>query len=65
MGGDDGQHRLECEAREWLRRLGRDPKRIKAKLRRIEEVRGKDAANELAEAMRKEWSRGIVGQRAG
>lgn len=50
--------RRECEAREWLRRLGCDPKRIKAKLKRIGEVRGKVAADELAEAMRKEWQRG-------
>jgi len=45
---------VACEAREWLRRTNRDPLRIKALLLRIAEKRGQKAADELADAMRKE-----------
>lgn len=49
------KHRQECEAREWLRRTARDPARIKALLARIEAKRGKAAADELRDEMRRQW----------
>ena len=49
------EYRMACEAREWLRRLERDPARIKAMLKRVADKRGQAAADELAAAMRKEW----------
>lgn len=52
---DPDQFRRECEAREWVRRLARDPARIKAMLLRIEKQRGKVAAELLRDDMRKEW----------
>jgi hypothetical protein len=49
--------RLECEAREWLERLQRDPDKIRAKLKVIAKKRGQAASDELAAAMRKEWKK--------
>ena len=49
------QWRRETEAREWLRRMDRDPARIKALLLRIEQKRGKAAAEQLREDMRAQW----------
>lgn len=49
--------RLECEAREWLQRLDRDPEKIKEKLKAIAKRRGQEAADALAEQMRKEWKK--------
>ena len=50
--------RLECEAREWLKRLDRDPKRIREKLAVIAKNRGQQVADRLAEAMRREYVKG-------
>ena len=47
--------RRTCEAREWLRRLERDPVRIKALLLRIGQKRGQRAADRLRDDMRGEW----------
>ena len=55
-GGDESESwRLECEAREWLRRAGRDPVKIRERLASIANRRGQAAADELAAAMRIEW----------
>jgi hypothetical protein len=52
------RHRLECEAREWLR-LGYDgPQRIAELRMRITAKRGAQAAERLIEEMRKQWKRG-------
>lgn len=51
------QYRLECEAREWLVRMERDPARIREKLAAIAKRRGQAAADELADQMRKEWKK--------
>jgi len=47
--------RRECEAREWLKRTRRDPARIKDVLKRIEQRRGKAAAEQLRLDMRAAW----------
>lgn len=54
---DPDQFRRDAEAREWLRRMKRDPARIKALLLRIEGRRGKAAAEQLRDDMRKEWAK--------
>lgn len=52
---DEQTWRRQCEAREWLRRMNRDPERIKALLVRIAAKRGQKASDELRDEMRKQW----------
>ena len=52
------QFRLECEAREWLRRCDWDTVRIRAKLVAIAARRGQAGADRLAAQMRIEWAKG-------
>ena len=60
-GGDVSESwRLECEAREWVRRAGRDPVKIRERLASIAKRRGQAAADELAAAMRIEWRKNPV-----
>ena len=52
------RHRIECEAREWLR-LGYDgPQRIAELRMRITAKRGAKAAERLIEEMRRQYKRG-------
>ena len=51
------QHRLECEARTWLRLCDYDPQRIRAKLAQLEKKRGN--VDKLREEMRKQWPANI------
>lgn len=46
------QYRLECEAREWLKRTGRDPAKIKALLARLEQRRGQFPVRLRAEMLK-------------
>jgi hypothetical protein len=48
------QHRIECEAREWLRRCGFDAESIRRRLARLEEKRGDVSA--LREEMRRQYA---------
>jgi hypothetical protein len=49
---DSESWRLECEAREHLKRTQGEPDKIKALLVRIKERRGQEAADRLRDAMR-------------
>lgn len=51
------KHRMACEARDVIRRAGNDVKEIAARLKRIEEKRGRQAA----EALRDEIKRQMAG----
>nr|WP_254574583.1 hypothetical protein [Stenotrophomonas acidaminiphila] len=51
------QHRLECEARDWLRRGYIDAKSVDALIDSIGRKRGLKAANELRQEMRRQWKR--------
>lgn len=46
------EFRRECEAREWLKRTHGNPQRIRELLNRIEQKRGKEAAEVLRQDMR-------------
>ena len=47
--------RRQCEARAWLQRTNGNPQRIRELLARIEQKRGKSAAEVLAADMREQW----------
>ena len=47
--------RRECEARAWLKRTGGEPQKIRELLKRIEQKRGKKAADLLRQDMREQW----------
>lgn len=51
------QHRLECEARHWLRDGYVTPQMVGELMGRIEKHRGVPAAVELREEMRRQWIR--------
>lgn len=51
----DSAHRIECEAREWLRRCRYNPQRIEELLERIGKKRGKAGAEKLRLEMRRQW----------
>ena len=46
------EFRRQTEAREWLKRTGGEPQKIRELLKRIEQKRGKEAADLLREDMR-------------
>lgn len=49
------EFRRACEARAWLQRTNGDPQKIRELLKRIEQKRGKEAADLLREDMREQW----------
>jgi len=49
------QRRLECEARDWLRRGYTTPARVEELMQRIVAKRGAAAADRLREEMRRQW----------
>lgn len=50
-------HRLQCEARHWLREGNTTPETVADLMKRIEGKRGRQAAEELREEMRRQWAR--------
>ena len=52
---DVAKHRLECEARDWLRRGYESSERVEELMRRIGKIRGQAAADALREEMRRQW----------
>ena len=54
------QYRMECEAREWLRRCDWDASKIRLRLVSIAARRGQAGADRLAAQMRIEWAKGRV-----
>ena len=52
---NDEQHRLECEARFWLRETKGNKAAVDELIGRIEKRRGKQAADYLREEMRRQW----------
>lgn len=52
---NDEQHRLECEARFWLRETKGNKLAVDDLIGRIGTRRGKRAADELREEMRRQW----------
>ena len=51
------QYRMECEAREWLRRCDWDAGKIRLRLMSIAARRGQAGADRLAAQMRIEWAK--------
>ena len=51
------EHRLQCEARHWLREGYNTPETVADLMTRIEAERGRTAAAELRKEMRRQWSR--------
>jgi hypothetical protein len=49
------QFRLECEARDWLRRGYDSPSSVDDLMQRIAKLRGQEAADLLREEMRRQW----------
>ena len=49
------KHRLECEARDWLRRGYVTPSAVDELMGRIAKLRGNAAAEALREEMRRQW----------
>lgn len=49
------EFRRETEAREWIKRTNGDPQKIRELLKRIEQKRGKEAADLLHQDMREQW----------
>jgi len=49
------EHRLQCEARHWLREGYNSPETVADLMTRIEAKRGRAAAAELREEMRRQW----------
>jgi thymidylate synthase len=49
------QYRLECEARECLKRCGHHPQRIKELLTRIKKKRGAQATEKLRQEIWRQW----------
>lgn len=47
-------HRMACEARDVIRRAGNDVKEIAARLKRIEEKRGRQAAEALRDEIKRQ-----------
>lgn len=56
-GNCSGQHRLECEARHWLREGYTTPGKVAGLMARIEKHRGIAATVELRDEMRRQWKR--------
>jgi DNA-binding GntR family transcriptional regulator len=54
---DSEAWRRETEAREWLKRTDGEPQKIRELLKRIEQKRGKEAAEVLRQDMRTEYQR--------
>lgn len=52
---DSEQHRLECEAREWLKRGYNNRNEIRVLQNAITKRRGYEASERLIEEMRKQW----------
>lgn len=48
-------YRIECEARDWLRKGYTTPARVDELLGRIARKRGAAAADRLREEMRRQW----------
>jgi hypothetical protein len=48
--------RAQCEARYWLKGLGRSKDKFDALIATIKKVRGAAAADKLAQNIRKEWT---------
>ncbi len=48
------KHRMACEARDVIRRAGNDVKEIAARLKRIEEKRGRQAAEALRDEIKRQ-----------
>lgn len=53
----DSSHRLECEARHWLREGNTTPQAVNALMKRIAQRRGEGAAEMLRDEMRRQWAR--------
>lgn len=51
----DEQHRMECEARLWLRETKGNKAAVDELIGRIEKRRGKRAADSLRDEMRRQW----------
>lgn len=51
----DEQHRMECEARLWLRETKGNKAAVDELIGRIEKRRGKQAADDLRDEMRRQW----------
>lgn len=51
-------HRMECEARHWLRVANGDIGKINEILARIRNRRGHEATERLRNEMRRQWSEG-------
>lgn len=55
MTSNQDKHRLECEARSWLRQGYTTPQMVDDLLARIAARRGQAAAKALREEMRRQW----------
>jgi hypothetical protein len=55
MTSNQEKHRLECEARSWLRQGYTTPQLVDDLLARIATRRGQAAADALREEMRRQW----------
>jgi hypothetical protein len=51
------RHRLECEARHWLRDGYSESSKVASLIARIGQRRGQAAASELLGEMRRQWQR--------
>lgn len=61
MKNNSEEFRRACEARAWLQRTGGNPQKIRELLKRIEQKRGKAAADLLRLDMRTEYQRARSG----
>lgn len=57
QGRTDAAHRLECEARHWLREGNTSAESVDALMERIRARRGAAAAEALRAEMRRQWAR--------
>ena len=56
-GRTDAAHRLECEARHWLREGYTSRDQVDDLMKRIAQRRGEGAAELLRDEMRRQWAR--------
>jgi hypothetical protein len=56
VDNDGEEWRAQCEARYWLKGLGRSKDKFDVLIARIRKVRGQAASDRLAANIRKEWT---------
>lgn len=57
QGRSTAAHKLECEARHWLREGYSTPGKVDELMQRIRAHRGAEAADQLRQEMRRQWER--------